>query len=64
MTDQRLETLYTSLPFLEVDIVLTEGSNSYYGGSKRGGGYEISCGCLFYCSCFLLQLYINGRRIL
>jgi hypothetical protein len=48
---KRLETLYeASLPlsFIDLHIVLTEGSNSYYGGSKWGGGYEIGCGCLFY----------------
>jgi hypothetical protein len=45
------------MPFVDVHIVGTEGSNSkyMYGGSKRCEGYEINCGCLFYCSYFLLQ---------
>jgi hypothetical protein len=44
------------LPFEDVHIAKTDGSNSEYGGFKRDGGYEIDCGCLF-------MQYNKGGRI-
>jgi hypothetical protein len=35
-----------SISFVDVHIVRTRGSNNFslsYGGSKRGGGFEIAC---------------------
>jgi hypothetical protein len=42
--DLKLCTMLLTLPLVDVHIVGTEGSNSEYGGSKRGGGCEIDCG--------------------